>query len=226
MEILQALRASISQCMQSLPELRNTVTRKADLSPVTQADYLLDHRIAETIKKYYPDVTIVSEERQLPEGSLEMGWVAVVDPLDGTENFVADLPLWGVSISLWHDGQHSASLLSFPELGLSLTSGDQIVKAHSVISGFSSSSPATVISEHSASTGEFRVLGSAAFNLFCVATGRLKSFHNTVGANAWDILAGINLAIEQGCEVLIDDESYRGQFLVPTRKYRVEVFNK
>jgi myo-inositol-1(or 4)-monophosphatase len=225
MEILHSLQATIDECAHLLPELRNTVSRKHDLTPVTNADYLLDQRIAETLKLNFPNIQIVSEEKPLPEESLEQGWVAIVDPLDGTENFVSGLPIWGVAVSLWHDSNHFASVLSFPELGLSLASGDQPSKANSAVSGFSSSTSASVISNHVSGSGEFRVLGSAAFNLFCVATGRLKSFHNPIGAHAWDLVAGVNLALEQGCEVLIDGKVYEGQFLAPTKKYCVDVFN-
>ena len=73
--------------------------------------------------------------------------------------------------------------------------------------------------------GASTIVGSAAFNLFCVATGRLRSFHNPIGAHAWDLVAGVNLALEQGCEVLIDGEVYEGKFLKPTKKYCVDVFN-
>ncbi len=225
MEILQTIQSTIDECAHLLPELRNTVSRKQDQTPVTKADYLLDQRIAETLKFHYPDMRIVSEEKPLPDESLEQGWVAIVDPLDGTENFVSGLPIWGVAVSLWLDSSHFASLLSFPDLGLSLASGDQPNKANSAVSGFSSSTSAAVISNHVAGSGEFRILGSAAFNLFCVATGRLRSFHNPIGAHAWDLVAGVNLALEQGCEVLIDGEVYEGKFLKPTKKYCVDVFN-
>ena len=225
MEILHSLQTTIDECAYLLPELRNTVSRKHDLTPVTKADYLLDRRIAETLKFHYPNIRIVSEEKPLPEESLEKGWVAIVDPLDGTENFVSGLPIWGVAVSLWLDSNHVASMLSFPELGLSLATGDQPSKANSTVSGFSSSTSAAVISNHVAGSGEFRVLGSAAFNLFCVTTGRLKSFHNPIGAHAWDLVAGVNLALEHGCKVLIDGKVYEGQFLAPTKKYCVDVFN-
>ena len=225
MEILQSLQVTINECAHLLPELRNTVSRKHDQTPVTKADYLLDQRIAEILTFSYPNMRIVSEEKPLPEASLEKGWVAIVDPLDGTENFVSGLPIWGVAVSLWLDSNHFASMLSFPELGLSLATGDQPSKANSAVSGFSSSTSAAVISNHVAGSGEFRVLGSAAFNLFCVATGRLKSFHNPIGAHAWDLVAGVNLALEQGCEVLIDGEIYKGQFLAPTKKYCIDVSN-
>lgn len=216
---------TINECAHLLSELRNTVSRKHDKTPVTKADYLLDQRISETLAFSYPNMQIVSEEKPLPEASLETGWVAIVDPLDGTENFVSGLPIWGVAVSLWLDSKHVASMLSFPELGLSLATGDQPSKSNSAVSGFSSSTSAAVISNHEAGSGEFRVLGSAAFNLFCVATGRLKSFHNPIGAHAWDLVAGVNLALEQGCKVLIDGKVYEGQFLAPTKKYCVDVFN-
>jgi len=225
MDILNSLHRSTLECVHLLPELRGTVSRKLDNSAVTQADYLLDERISTTLHAHLPGLQIVSEEKPLPEGLLEHGWVAIVDPLDGTENFVSGIPIWGVSVSIWRDSQHMGSLLSFPDLGMSLTSGDHPPKADSRVSGFSTSTSPLEISQHPAGSNEYRVLGAATFYLFCVATGRLKSFHNLSGAYIWDIAAGINLALEQGCKVKIDNRDYTGEFLAPSKRYRVEVFS-
>ena len=198
------------------------VHTKDDDSPVSTVDFALNEVVREHLLATWPGIWIVSEEEpstfDVPEGRD----VAIVDPLDGTENYVSGLPIWGVSVAVWIDGRHESSLLAFPELGLSLTTGDRSPMFTSRIVGHPSSSPLASLAEHG-SGPENRILGSAAFNLFCVATGRFASFSNRIGAHAWDILGGLNLARERGCEVTVDDREYDGEFLDPRCRYRFEV---
>ena len=198
------------------------VRTKSDDSPVSTVDLALDAAIRESLLAAWPGIWIVSEEDpasfEVPDGRD----VAIVDPLDGTENYVSGLPIWGVSVAVWIEGRHDSSLLAFPELGLSLGTGDSAPVFISRIVGHPSSSSLASLAEHG--TGpENRILGCAAFNLLCVATGRFASFSNRTGAYAWDILAGLNLARERGCGVKVEDREYGGEFLDPRRRYRFEV---
>ncbi|GFZ97801.1 hypothetical protein [Nesterenkonia alkaliphila] len=54
-------------------------------------------------------------------------------------------------------------------------------------------------------------------------TGRVRRFVNPVGAYSWDLLAGLQLALEHGCTVTIDDAPYTGEYLHPGVKYRVDI---
>lgn len=194
------------------------VSHKSDGSPVTSVDIALNAFVTNFVKSEWPGIWVVSEEEpsslHIPDAEL----IAVVDPLDGTENFVSGLPIWGVSVSVWREGAHQSSLLAFPEMGLHAVTGGSEGRFSSRISGHPSSSPLQALAEGN-SGPENRILGSAAFNLFCVATGRFASFSNRTGAHSWDILGGLNLALERGCGVIVDDREYLGQFLDPRRKY-------
>jgi myo-inositol-1(or 4)-monophosphatase len=211
----------------ALPELlarRYDISWKADGSPVTQADLWLEQRLADLLGARLPGLTLIGEESfaGAPANAFPAGWVAVLDPIDGTENFCSGLKDWGVSLSLWHDGAHAGSLLMLPELGEALASGDAVAHVPSRITGYSSS-PHPAIVAGIAQGGEARILGCAVYNLFNVARGAFARFVNPKGARVWDLLAGLMLAREQGCDILVDERPYDGSFLDPHRRYRVDI---
>jgi myo-inositol-1(or 4)-monophosphatase len=202
------------------------VSRKIDRSPVSNIDIEMDFAIKKFLINLYPEIEILSEEDKVVRTLSESGYLAVVDPLDGTENFISKIPIWGVSISIWLDYKHVESLIYFPELGIKIISGDKTKIVDSQIVGISSSLPINTELSEFEGNDEIRIFGCATYNLYLVATGRLKKFINANGANTWDILAGINIALELGCEVLIDGKNYSGQFLDGSKKYGVEVFRR
>jgi len=215
----------LSEDLLNKPELWNRVALKYSLkedgSPVTDSDMRLDSFIGERLRAIWPNIALVSEEREIEKGVEEREVVAVIDPLDGTENYLSGLPIWGVSVSVWVGGSHLESLLVFPEINERVVSGQELLPFNSRIHGFASSR-ASLELNLPLEAAENRILGSATYNLFCVATGRL-AYYRSSGANVWDVLAGINIALEHGCEVKIDGREYRGEFLDPHRKYAVSV---
>ena len=69
----------------------------------------------------------------------EDNWIAILDPIDGTENFTSGLKEWGVALSLWKNKIHYGSALYLPELNEFIISGQKIRKYNSRIVGLSSS---------------------------------------------------------------------------------------
>ena len=70
---------------------------------------------------------------------------------------------------------------------------------------------------------EYRIMGCSMYNMYNVIRGAYALFENFKGANCWDILPGLNLALEHGCEVEVNGETYHGEFLPPTARYRFKV---
>lgn len=226
-----ALQACCSVVDGLLPEIlagrRRGLSFKEDNSPVTNADVALQEALANCLQETLSNrVAIVGEEghaADLSFSDLANGdWLAVIDPIDGTENFSAGLPLWGVSLSLWRLGEHVSSLLYLPELGWAMKTGDVVEQHESRIAGFSSSITSELLSKIEPGS-ESRIAGCAVFNLFCVITGRFSSFANPKGAYSWDLLAGLQLALENNCYVEVDGRPYNGEYLGPSRKYRVYI---
>lgn len=209
----------------SLPRIlvgRSEVTWKADGSPVTAADTYVEGLVRDFLMARIPDLSFVGEESFGEASSLQGRFLALLDPIDGTENFCSGLKEWGTSFGLWCEGRHLGSLLLLPELGDRLMSGERIARHRSRISGFSSSY-CDEIGEAIAATRESRIFGCAVYNLYNVARGAFSRFSNPKGAYAWDLLPGVMLCLEQGCDVSVDGSRFDGRFLDPHRRYSVDI---
>lgn len=221
----KALEASYDMVVSLLPrlhELRSQVTLKGDDTPVTAADKLVQSEVEALLRGQFEDLTFVGEEDEAGWHEDPTGWVAVVDPIDGTENFTSSLPEWGSTITIFHQGRHAASMIALPELGKRIITGDTVDYASSRITAFSSGIDETLVRQI-ANTPRARLIGAAAYNLYGVITGRFARFVNPVGAYSWDLLAGLQLALEHGCSVTVDDAPYNGQYLHPGVKYRIDI---
>jgi myo-inositol-1(or 4)-monophosphatase len=225
MNTLQLLDEVIELVNKNLPTIlaqRYDITYKPDNSPVTAADVSMENLIHSFLKERMPALTFIGEETFDFKWQSGQGYLAILDPIDGTENFCSGLKEWGISLSLWHDGNHLGSMLMMPELGESLKTGDKLTKLHSRITGFSSSYNEK-ISQGISESIEYRVTGCAVYNLYNVIRGAFARFINPKGAYVWDLLPGLMLALEHNCEVLLNDEPYDGKLLDPTQKYRVDI---
>jgi myo-inositol-1(or 4)-monophosphatase len=219
---LSDIAVLIDQNLREILSGRAQVTWKPDGSPVTTSDYLVEKLVRDFVLSQLTDVDFVGEESFDPARPRGARHLVLLDPVDGTENFCSGLKEWGVSVGIWQDRQHLGSLLMLPELGDRLMTGDRPPKLRSRILGLSSSFT-EAIADEMRETRECRVTGCAVYNLYNVARGAFSRFSNPKGAYAWDLLPGLMLALEQGCEVRVDGSPFDGQFLEPDRRYRVDV---
>ncbi len=220
--LLQSVADLVTANLPTILAGRRDITWKPDGSPVTTADVFVEQLVRDHLSARLPDLSFVGEESFEVGQSLAGRNLALLDPIDGTENFCSGLREWGVSLGLWRHGLHLGSLLMLPELGDQLMSGDRIVHERSRINGFSSSYNEE-IGARIAEVRESRIFGCAVYNLYNVARGAFSRFSNPKGAYAWDLLPGLMLALEQGCDILVDGNRFDGQFLEPHRRYRVDV---
>ncbi|MBK5305161.1 MAG: histidinol-phosphatase [Frankiaceae bacterium] len=90
------------------------VERKPDLTPVSDADRAVEQALRGLIAKSLPTDAVLGEEYGL-DGEGPRRWV--IDPIDGTKNFVRGVPVWATLIALQVDGQVSVGVVSAPALG-------------------------------------------------------------------------------------------------------------
>ncbi|MBD3690051.1 inositol monophosphatase family protein [Nanchangia anserum] len=90
------------------------VEAKADLTPVTDADRACEDALRDMLARERPDDAVLGEERG---GSIpsERGWI--IDPIDGTKNYVRGVPTWASLIGLVDGGQVILGCVSAPALG-------------------------------------------------------------------------------------------------------------
>ncbi len=90
------------------------VTVKPDLTPVTQADREAEEAIVDVLARAFPDAGFLGEEFG-ERGPRERRWI--VDPIDGTRNFVRRIPVWAVLIALEERGEVTVGVVHNPVTG-------------------------------------------------------------------------------------------------------------
>ena len=90
------------------------VTRKADHTPVTEADLAIEAMVREMLGERFPDDAILGEEDGM-QGESDRVWV--IDPIDGTKNFADGIQIWASLISLRVDDRPVVGVVSAPALG-------------------------------------------------------------------------------------------------------------
>jgi len=197
---------------------------------VTEMDLASEQLIRKIISDHRPGDRIIGEEGQLSLGTLntespEVVWF--VDPIDGTTNYVYDLPGYAVSIAAQIDGQTVAGLVADPthDRVYSATLGggafcnsalihlrpsrsdshQELLATALVATGFSYSAErrarqGKVIAELLPQIRDIRRMGSAALDLCSVASGRVDGYFE-LGLSPWDWLAGGLIATEAGAEL-------------------------
>lgn len=90
------------------------VTRKPDRTPVTDADTAVEDAVRAMIAERFPDDAVAGEERG---GTVGAGRAWVLDPIDGTKNFLRGVPAWATLIALVDDGAPVVGVVSAPALG-------------------------------------------------------------------------------------------------------------
>lgn len=118
-ELALAVRLADAADAVSLPGYRSryfSVERKADNSEVTEVDRATEQAISDILSRERPNHGIFGEELGMGgSDSAEFQWI--IDPIDGTTNFVRGIPVWGSLIALVHNDVPVLGMVSAPALG-------------------------------------------------------------------------------------------------------------
>lgn len=90
------------------------VETKPDSSPVTDADRSVERALKQLLAEHRPDDAVIGEEFGNTEGN-NRTWI--IDPIDGTANFMRGVPVWATLIALAIDGKPILSVVSAPAMG-------------------------------------------------------------------------------------------------------------
>ena len=90
------------------------IESKPDRSPVTDADRAVEAKLRETLAEYRPNDVIIGEEYE-NTGTADRTWI--IDPIDGTANYLRGVPIWASLIALRVNGVITTSVVSAPALG-------------------------------------------------------------------------------------------------------------
>ncbi len=224
MDICREIYAVIQSNLDKILALRYTGKLKSDRTFVSEGDILCESLIMDFLKQNVKDYLLISEESYHDTARKDTAeYVITIDPIDGTENFVSGLKEWGTGISIYKHGVHHQSMIALPELNICLCTGDNIDRVpRSRICGLSSYMTPSDFNGLGDDM-EFRIMGCCMYNMFNVIHGSYKRFRHTKGCYSWDILPGLNLALEHGLTAIVENRPYHGEFLMPDIKYRFTI---
>jgi myo-inositol-1(or 4)-monophosphatase len=205
----------------SVGRVKNVEMKKGEeRNLVSEIDKGSEEKIIGIIKRHYPNHAILAEESGAKDSSSDYKWV--IDPLDGTTNFLHGLPIFCVTIGIEYKGEIVAGVVYDPNLDelftaekgsgaflngkrLKVTATSKLIDSL-LVTGF----PYDIAQNPDNAIGHFvnfllegqglRRLGSAALDLSYVAAGRFDGFWE-VNLNPWDMAAGMLFVREAGGRV-------------------------
>ncbi|GAA1953397.1 inositol monophosphatase family protein [Catenulispora subtropica] len=197
-------------------------TKSSPTDVVTVMDQRSEKLIVEGILAERPDDGLLGEEGANREGTSGVRWV--IDPIDGTVNYLYEIPQWCVSIGVEIDGETVAGVVEIPMLGETFTAlrghgawrNGETIRAYSaqsegkpvpleralVATGFGYAAQrravqGAIVADLLPLVRDIRRGGSAAIDLCSVACGRVDGYFER-GTNPWDIAAGGLIVQEAG----------------------------
>lgn len=216
--IISAKRAELTQDH----DIREfAMTKSSAVDPVTIVDNLAEDHLAERIEEMRPDDGIVGEEGTDKPSTSGISWV--IDPIDGTVNFLYGLPNYAVSVAAARDGDVVAgaviNVVSGEVYSAAKGEGATVRDEHGLLVPLHASAandPATslvatgfgyVASRRAAQAQlltkllprvrDIRRMGSAALDLCALAAGKVDIYYEH-GIHCWDYAAGSLIAAEAG----------------------------
>ena len=197
---------------------RLTVTAKGKSDFVSEVDRAAEAEITRIVRRYYPDHGVLGEEGGT-SGKADAETVWIIDPLDGTTNFLHGIPHYAVSIGITYRGKLAHGVIYDPnsnDLYTATAGGGAQCNSRRIRVSRTDSLERSLIGTGAPFRDEDRVqrylpqmgavlnatagirrAGSAALDLAWVARGRLDGFWETA-LKPWDIAAGVLLVREAG----------------------------
>jgi myo-inositol-1(or 4)-monophosphatase len=195
--------------------------KRDQMDPVSKADQEAQERIIDVLGERDPDAAIVGEENDAGKTVPESGPAWIIDPIDGTNNFVRGNRLWSVSIARTVDGEPVAAATTLPATADTYAAGAGVVERNGVECSVSNRTDPTslivapifglkerdrddydrVTSYVHHELGDLRRLGTGQTSLAMVACGEIDAAISTVHMTAWDTVAGAHMVRAGGGRV-------------------------
>ena len=224
---VEAAIAASNIIMEDFPKIKNPKF-KSKIDLVTRTDLKSEKIIKKIILSKYPNHSILAEESGKNETKSNYLWI--IDPIDGTTNYVHGCPPFSISIALYHYNiPIVAVVLELPVLKLYTAIKDKgawcegksiqcsttkKIRKSLLVTGFSYNQDKywehnmNLFKTLTKSSQGVRRFGSAALDLCFVAEGKLDGFWE-YDLHPWDTAAGILIAKEAGCKITkLNGKSY------------------
>ena len=204
-----------------------SIEYKDDKSPLTEADKVSNQIIVDALKQLTPEIPIISEENKLIDYSERKNWIKcwVVDPIDGTKEFIKKNGEFTVNIALIENGEPILSVLSVPaqnkvfyaEKGCGsfviengnvkiIKINDSITDTIRIVGSRSHQTPELLayVEEQKLKYKNVEFVAAGSSLKFCLIAENKADVYPRLGPTMeWDTAAGQLIATEAGAEVLV-----------------------
>lgn len=211
--LVKAIQKAGHAVMRVLEEGFET-TQKSNRDPVTTADLEANRILKEALTRAFPDYGWLSEETRDDSDRLKKRWVWIVDPIDGTKEFVSGIPEFAISVALVQDGLPILAAVFNPATDELFTAahgagawlnGERIRAKRQIGKRLVILASRTEF-DHGhfqpfEALVEVRPVGSVAYKLALTAAGRADGTFSLESKNEWDISAGVLLVKESGGKI-------------------------
>jgi myo-inositol-1(or 4)-monophosphatase len=198
------------------------LTFKGDRDMASEVDFAVEREVRAFLERETPEIGVLGEE----EGGATDGTRWVLDPVDGTVNFIHGVPLWAISLGLIHEGRAVAGVIDHPALGTTYAAAEglgatcngkairgsqctDLENALVAVGDYAVGPNAEAVNVDRAALTQrlvprvqrVRMIGTAATALTWTANGyfdALIMFSN----KPWDTMAGVAICREAGVTVL------------------------
>ena len=213
-EIQLALLDAAVVASRNFGRASTTVATKKNATPVTSVDKEITILLRERLTKLVPEAAWRGEEDEEGDATASAELVWIVDPLDGTKEFIRGIPEFGVSLALVAQGKPLAGGIVNPmsgELGI-WSADDGLNVTHRQSRHLAESLEAAVanvsrteyekgsLRAFSGGLNSLRPLGSVAYKLLRLASGQEDLYFSVEPKSEWDICAGAALVWAAGLE--------------------------
>ncbi|BBY39063.1 inositol monophosphatase [Mycobacterium mantenii] len=215
----QATQIGATRLKKSQP---SSVQHKGDRDTVTDVDLTIQRDIDDYLTQITPDIALLAEESEHQPDIETSEWLWVLDPIDGTSNFVHGLPLCAVSLALLHAGRTVLAVTHAPLIGKTyhaIEGKGAFVNGQRITASATDSLSGAIVSLGDYAVGHdagrlnahrlalttelvprverIRMIGAATLDLAFVAEGALDACV-MMSNKPWDTAAGTLLAREAG----------------------------
>jgi len=226
LSIVTALEECIRQAGRTVLQMARDgfqTARKANQDPVTTADIAADRILKRSLLERLPEAGWLSEETRDDPARLAKSCLWIVDPIDGTREFVMGLPEFAVSVALVERGAVVAAGVFNPAADEMFIAGEGLgarLNGRPIRASRGLSERLVILASRSEinrgrwkpfeRVAQIRPVGSIAYKLALVAAGRADATFSLGPKNEWDIAAGAFIVNQAGGRAAdLDDRDYR-----------------
>lgn len=209
---MQSFYTQVKKTIDRSIKEKSFLKTKKDFSMLTKNDLLIQKRLIRLIKKFFPDVKqFICEENFKIKNFKKIDFdkpFAIIDPIDGTENFFAENDMFGTIISVNSKYSKKIDLIYLPSQQVMITRNNilnifQKAKKDNKISLLS-----TKCLSKNYSGSQYRVFGSSAYSFYKFIIGEANEFIYCEGAKIWDCFTGLRLSSLIDCNIEVKDKNW------------------